>query len=151
MKKIFYAFLTLLLVGMIAGCSLETKESEEPAKEPEDHVIEIDDEEKTRDVIPDPEEILPDARLVIFDSEPNVFYQVKDFQDGDYEIYKEACKEVGFTDVQYQGGTDTTNMYWAYDEDHEYYLELGINHENQIIDIICSKVETDSGDAEETN
>lgn len=147
MKKLILSMVTFLLVGISVGCSASEKEEAESVKELPDIVIET--ETKATDILPDPEEVLPDARLVIFNTEPDVFYQVKDFKDGDYDIYKEACKEAGFTDVQYQGASETTDMYWAYDEDHKYYLELGINHENQIIDIICSKVKSDEENAEQ--
>lgn len=149
MKKITITIVTLLLVGIIAGCSTPEKEETKPVEKVPDLVIEVEPETKVTDILPDPEKVLPNARLVIFNTDPDVFCQVKDFQDGDYDIYKEACKEAGFTDVQYQGASETTDMYWAYDEDHEYYLELGINHENQIIDIICSKVKSEKETEEE--
>ena len=148
MKKYITVILSLLLVGIVAGCSGETKESTEPVQKVPDLVIEVD-EEKVIDVVPNPEEIFSEGGVVMLQNEPNVFYHVKDFEDGDYDLYLKACKDAGFTDVHYEGETEATRMYWAYDEDHEYYLELGINEETQIIDIICAKVKPESAAVEE--
>lgn len=148
MKKYVSAILVLLLVGILSGCSGGKKENPKQKTEVPDVTIDVS-EEKAADIIPDPEEVLPDARLVVLNSEPNVFYQVKDFEDGDYDLYLKACKDAGFTDVHYEGETEATRMYWAYDEDHEYYLELGINEETKIIDIICAKVKPESSAVKE--
>ena len=140
MRKLTAAILTLLLVGIIVGCSDETKEATESVQEVPDLVIEVE-EEKAIDVIPNPEEIFSEGGVVMLQNEPDVFYQVKNYKDGEYDAYLQACKDAGFTDIHYEGETETTRMYWAYDKAHEYYLELGINEENGIIDIVCKKVE----------
>ena len=51
MKKYITVILSLLLVGIVAGCSGETKESTEPVQKVPDLVIEVDEEKAIDDYI----------------------------------------------------------------------------------------------------
>lgn len=145
MKKYITVILTLLLVGIIAGCSGETKETTEPVQEVPDLVIETEEESlpKTSDAIPDPEEFFSEGSHVatLVYNEPHSYYQVTDYQDGEYEAYVDACEKAGFTDIQFKGGTDGNEMFLAYDENHKFYLDVGITPETGIISITVDLVE----------
>lgn len=146
MRKLIAAILTLLLVGIVVGCSGETKESTEPTEEPAVEVTEPSEEEalpKTSDAIPDPEEFFSEGShvAILVYNKPHTYYQVKDYQDGEYEAYVDACEEAGFTDIQFKGGTNGNEMFLAYDEKHEFYLDVGITPETGIISITVDIVE----------
>lgn len=157
MKKLLMIIVGLMFIFVIGGCSAETVKEDSNEQKAEDLKIETEkpEEEEGEEndyesrpifVVPDPEEVFPDAHVAILRNDEVVYFQLKEYEDGAYDEYKQICKDAGFDDVQYQGGSETTEMYWAYDRDHEYYLELGINEENNIIDIICTKVEEDKED-----
>lgn len=145
MRKLIAVILTLLLVGILYGCSGGTKEATEPVQEVPDLVIETEEETvpKTSDAIPDPEEFFSEGThvAILVYNKPHSYYQVTDYQDGEYEAYVNACVEAGFTDIQYKGGTDGNEMFLAYDENHEFYLDVGITPETGIISITVDLVE----------
>ena len=90
--------------------------------------------------------MFPDAHVaIILYNKPTTYYQVKEYADGDYEAYVDACIEAGFDDIQFKGGTDGNEMFLAYDQNHEFYLDVGISPEYGIINITCSV----AGDEEE--
>ena len=136
--------MTLLVIATFTGCGTNKTEtvdhsvqSIQSTKEPR---------VKTSEVIPDPEEMFPDAHVaILLYNKPTTYYQVKEYADGDYEAYVDACIEAGFDDIQFKGGTDGNEMFLAYDQNHEFYLDVGISPEYGIINITCSVAD----DAEE--
>lgn len=129
--------MTLLVIAMFTGCGMNKTETV-------DHSVQsIQSTEeprvKTSEVIPDPEEMFPDAHVaILLYNKPTTYYQVKEYADGDYEAYVDACIEAGFDDIQFKGGTDGNEMFLAYDQNHEFYLDVGISPEYGIINITCS-------------
>lgn len=129
--------MTLLVIATFTGCGTNKTEtvdhsvqSIQSTKEPR---------VKTSEVIPDPEEMFPDAHVaILLYNKPTTYYQVKEYADGDYEAYVDACIEAGFDDIQFKGGTDGNEMFLAYDQNHEFYLDVGISPEYGIINITCS-------------
>lgn len=129
--------MTLLVITMLTGCGMNKTEtvdhsvpSIQPTEEPQ---------VKTSEVIPDPKEMFPDAHVaILLYNQPTTYYQVKEYADGDYEAYVDACIEAGFDDIQFKGGTDGNEMFLAYDQNHEFYLDVGISPEYGIINITCS-------------
>ena len=151
-KKII--IVALLIIAMLAGCGTTKTETidhsassvqsteESQAKtskvtpEPEEPQV------KTSEVIPDPEEMFPDAHVsILLYNKPTTYYQIKEYTDGDYEAYVDACIEAGFDDIQFKGGTDGNEMFLAYDQNHEFYLDVGISPDYGIINITCSVVD----------
>lgn len=129
--------MTLLVIATFTGCGTNKTETV-------DHSVQsIQSTEeprvKTSEVIPDPEEMFPDAHVaILLYNKPTTYYQVKEYADGDYEAYVDACIEAGFDDIQFKGGTDGNEMFLAYDQNHEFYLDVGISPEYGIINITCS-------------
>lgn len=151
MKKFLVFIIAVLMTAIVAGCSGETKEST-PASEPVTAATEETTEEtteavakaKTIDVIPDPKEVFTEGNVAIIMSDPTAYYQVSGYQEGEYDIYVEACKEMGFTDIKHESEAENgTRLFFAYDEGHEYYLEVTINGENNLLDITCKPVEAE--------
>lgn len=135
--------MTLLVVAMLTGCGTNKTEtidhsapSIQSTEEPQ---------VKTSEVIPDPEEMFPDAHVaILLYNKPTTYYQITEYADSDYEAYVDACIEAGFDDIQFKGGTDGNEMFLAYNQNHEFYLDVGISPEYGIINITCSVVEEDS-------
>ena len=129
--------MTLLVIATFTGCGTNKTDTV-------DHSVQsIQSTEeprvKTSEVIPDPEEMFPDAHVaILLYNKPTTYYQVKEYADGDYEAYVDACIEAGFDDIQFKGGTDGNEMFLAYDQNHEFYLDVGISPEYGIINITCS-------------
>ena len=146
MKKFLVFIIAVLMTAIVAGCSGETKEStqtSEPVVETTE-ATEAVAKAKTIDVIPDPKEVFTEGNVAIIMSDPTAYYQVSGYQEGEYDIYVEACKEVGFTDIKHESEAENgTRLFFAYDEGHEYYLEVTINGENNLLDITCKPVEAE--------
>lgn len=146
MKKFLVFIIAVLMTAIVAGCSGETKEST-PTSEPvveTTEATEVVAKAKTIDVIPDPKEVFTEGNVAIIMSDPTAYYQVSGYQEGEYDIYVEACKEMGFTDIKHESEAENgTRLFFAYDEGHEYYLEVTINGENNLLDITCKPVEAE--------
>ena len=129
--------MTLLAIATFTGCGTNKTETV-------DHSVQsIQSTEeprvKTSEVIPDPEEMFPDADVaILLYNQPTTYYQVTEYTDGDYEDYVNACIKAGFDDIQFKGGTDGNEMFLAYDKNHEFYLDVGISPDYGIINITCS-------------
>lgn len=143
MKKRILIFLSLLLVALLAGCSAESKEKVETPKETTT-VTEVD----LKTAIPDPYDFFAEEDIaVLIDNEDSIYYQVKNYDEVKYTAYLEACKESGYTYVTCEIKTEESELYYAYDEDHQYYLQYGFGGEEKFIDIICDAVkEEEAGD-----
>lgn len=154
MKKKFVCMLIISLLALsLYGCSNDggkTSGTTEPSEsvDEENNTDEKSVKEPMRsesglttsEAIPDPEEFFSEGShvAILVYNEPHTYYQVTDYQDGEYEDYVDACKDAGFTDIQYEGGTDGNDMFLAYDEKHEFYLEVGITPDTGIIGITCN-------------
>lgn len=130
MKRNVFLMVVIMVVMMLSGCSGTSEE-----------VTETTEETETIDVIPNPEDIFSEGNVSIIMSDPTAYYQIKNYKDGEYETYLDACKEAGFTDVKHKSENDGNKIFMAYDENNEYYLELSLNGQNQLIDVVCTKVE----------
>lgn len=134
--------MTLLVIATFTGCGTNKTETVDNSVQS----IQSTEEPrvKTSEVIPDPEEMFPDAHVaILLYNKPTTYYQVKEYADGDYEAYVDACIEAGFDDIQFKGGTDGNEMFLAYDQNHEFYLDVGISPEYGIINITCSVADDD--------
>ena len=58
----------------------------------------------------------------------------------------EACKNIGFSDVTYEGENDGGKMFFAYTEDGEYYLEVMLGKQIEAIDVCCKTSTEDKAD-----
>lgn len=129
--------MALLVIAVLTGCSTNKTETIDHSAS---SVTSTEEPQvKTSEVIPDPEEMFPDAHVaILLYNKPTTYYQVTDYADGDYETYVDACIEAGFDDIQFKGGTDGNEMFLAYDQNHEFYLDVGISPDYGIINITCS-------------
>lgn len=132
--------MTLLIIAVITGCSTNKTDTIDHSTS---SVTSTEEPQvKTSEVIPDPEEMFPDAHVaILLYNKPTTYYQITDYADGDYKAYVDACIEAGFDDIQFKGGTGGNEMFLAYDQNHEFYLDVGISPEYRIINITCSVVE----------
>lgn len=135
MKKYMFIILSMMMVMTVAGCSEASKEKSEPISEASESVT------KAIDVIPNPEDIFSEGDVATIMTDPSAYYQVKNYKDGEYEEYVKACEEMGFTNVEHESESYGNKIFMAYDEDHEYYLEVSLVGQSQLIDIVCKEVE----------
>ena len=132
--------MTLLVITMLTGCGTNKTEtiglSTASIQSTEESQV------KTSEVLPDPEEMFPNAHVaILLYNKPTTYYQITEYADCDYEAYVNACIEAGFNDIQFKGGTDGNEMFLAYDQNHEFYLDVGISPDYGIINITCSVVD----------
>lgn len=135
MKKYMFIILSMMMVMTAAGCSEVSKEKREPKSEAYESVT------KTIDVIPNPEDIFSEGNVATIMADQTAYYQVRDYKDGEYEEYVKTCEEMGFTNVEHESESDGNKIFMAYDENHEYYLEVSLVGQSQLIDIVCKEVE----------
>lgn len=132
--------MALLVIAMLTGCGMNKTETVDHSASSIQSTEES--QVKTSEVIPDPEEMFPDAHVaILLYNKPTTYYQITEYTDGDYEAYVNACIEAGFNDIQFKGGTDGNEMFLAYDQNHEFYLDVGISPDYGIINITCSVVD----------
>ncbi|MCD7804552.1 MAG: hypothetical protein LUH03_05280 [Oscillospiraceae bacterium] len=91
------------------------------------------------ELIPDPEVYFDGSDIsVIYDgSETMYMCQVRNYQDGDYEVYVEECKTAGFTDIIYEMELDSGKMFAANSENGEYRADVSIAYDTEIITVTC--------------
>lgn len=96
---------------------------------------------KYADLIPKPEDIFKNGDVSIIDSDGGSAYifQVRNFEDEEYESYVSKCKEMGFTDVSYESENDGGKMFGAYTEDKQYWVEVLLGNDNGILAVTCKK------------
>lgn len=132
--------MTLLVIAMLTGCG--TTKTETINNSTSSITSTEESQVKTSEVIPDPEEMFPNAHVaILLYNKPTTYYQITEYADCDYEDYVNACIEAGFNDIQFKGGTDGNEMFLAYDQNHEFYLDVGISPDYGIINITCSVVD----------
>lgn len=141
MKKYIIIILAILLMTVFTGCSDKNDNKVETSGVTETNL---------RTAIPDPYDFFTEEDVVILiDNEESIYYQIKNYDGAKYNSYLQACKDFGYTDVTCEINTEESELYYAYDEDHRYYLKYGFGGEKKYIDIICDvvKVEKTEDDA----
>ncbi len=93
-------------------------------------------------MLPDPSAIFPNGKITIIDDDGGSAYtfQVTEYSDGEYEQFRDACKKMGFSDIQFDIVTDTNNKFEARSEDGKYYVSLQLlKDERAVLNVTCAK------------
>ena len=92
-------------------------------------------------MIPNPEEIFKNGEVSIVDKDGGSAYifQVRGFEDAEYETYVSKCKEMGFVDIAYESENDGGKMFGAYTEDGQYWVEVLLGNDNGILAVTCKE------------
>ena len=146
MKKIFLSIIAATMILTMPACSSETPiDSETGSQSTIEGTSNIDSEEapdiKYADMIPNPEEIFKNGEISIVDKDGGSAYifQVRGFEDAEYESYISMCKEMGFVDISYESENDGGKMFGAYTEDGQYWVEVLLGNDNGILAVTCKE------------
>ena len=89
-------------------------------------------------MVPDPNDYFSGAEITLLQNDDSGFYyMVKKFKEEDFDKYVDACKSGIFTDVDYSTINDAKKIYYIYDSEKKYRLELTMNTESGIVNLIC--------------
>lgn len=119
----------------------ESGESNNESEISSEAVEALETDTKYADLIPKPEDVFKNGEVSIVDSDGGSAYifQVRNFEDGEYESYISQCKEMGFTDVSYESENDGGKMFGAYTEDGTYWVEVLLGNDNGILAVTCKE------------
>ena len=133
MKRYILFGVTLLTMLFMAGCSGEQKTEDGDNSDSTDI--------KYADMIPDLETIFKDGTITVTDPDGGKAYmlEVTGYGDGEYESYIADCKDSGFTDISYETSHDRGKDFGAYTSDKEYWVQVNLDGENNVIYIICQQ------------
>ena len=121
MKKKVLLLVGLMLCLLLVGCGKEKESIVKPVS-----------------MVPDPSEYFAGAEITLLQNDDSGFYyMVKKFKEEDFDKYVDACKSGIFTDVDYSTINDTKKIYYIYDSEKKYRLELTMNTESGIVNLIC--------------
>ena len=146
MKKIFVFVIAATMILTITACSPETQtDSKMESQSTIEGTSSIESVEvsdiKYADMIPNPEEIFKNGEISIVDQDGGSAYifQVRGFENAEYESYISMCKEMGFVDVSYETENDGGKMFVAYTEDGQYWVEVLLGNDNGILAVTCKE------------
>lgn len=161
MKRAIIFLTTLIMMLLIVACSADTQtdvvtesqnentttenteseESDATSETNSEAVESLETDTKYADLIPKPEDVFKNGEVSIVDSDGGSAYifQVRNFEDGEYESYISQCKEMGFTDVSYESENDGGKMFGAYTEDGTYWVEVLLGNDNGILAVTCKE------------
>ena len=146
MKKIFVLIIAATMALTITACSSETPtDSEISSQLVTEGTSNIESEEasdiKYADMIPNPEEVFKNGKISIIakDGGSAYIFQVRGFEEAEYETYISMCKEMGFVDVSYETENDGGKMFGAYTEDRQYWVEVLLGNTNAILAVTCKE------------
>ncbi len=99
----------------------------------------INSDTRYAELIPDPKSVFMNGDISITDGDGGKAYifEVTGYADGEYESYISGCKEMGFEDVIYETNEKRSSDFGAYTNDGEYWVEVSLDKENDIIYVIC--------------
>lgn len=159
MKKIFVFVIAAAMMLTMNACSSGTQtdsatESQSKVEttssaESEESTAELENDSQSKevadikyaDMIPNPEEIFKNGEVSIVDKDGGSAYifQVRGFEDAEYETYVSKCKEMGFVDIAYESENDGGKMFGAYTEDGQYWVEVLLGNDNGILAVTCKE------------
>lgn len=64
-------------------------------------------------------------------------FRINGYTDEEYLLYVQACKDMGFSDVSYEGENETGKIFYAYDKDKKFYLQVVTLKKAEALDVIC--------------
>lgn len=148
MKKNVCLFITAMtLVCCFTACSEKSSDATANSSAIESSLAETSATESSEldicyaDLLPKTEDYFKNPEIITIDTDGGKAYafRIKGYQDGEYEAYINACKELGFTDISYEGENDGGKMFYAYSADKEYYLQVSLGNKIEAIDVSCKK------------
>lgn len=155
MRKITVFLLMVLAAVVLTACSNPPAESQidetsststeqqssETFSESSSGLTESETEIQYATLIPDPKEYFENGDITMVDEDGGKAYvfQIKNFQDGEYEAYVEKCKEMGFSDISYESENEGGKMFGAYTEDGMYWVEVLLGNDNGILSVTCKE------------
>lgn len=146
MKKIIIPMIATAMLLTMTACSSETSNdlnmrtqstNETTVKNETEEVPDI----KYADMIPRPEEVFKNGEVSIVDKDGGKAYifQVRGFEDAEYETYISMCKEMGFVDISYETENEGGKMFGAYTEDRQYWVEVLLGNDTGILAVTCKR------------
>lgn len=81
-----------------------------------------------------------DINIIDKDGGKAYAFRVNGYLDEEYLSYIQACKDMGFSDVSYEGENETGKIFYAYDADKKFYLQVVTIKEVEAVDVICKLV-----------
>ena len=160
MKKLIFALLSVMMVAAMTSCAGEAPvSSSQPLEESSSS---IDNSQATQSaatvssvaseevsyaaMIPDPNEVFTNATITITDDDGGKAYifNVTGYNDGEFDTFVTGCKDLGFTNVEYETTHDKGQDFGAYTEDGKYWVQVNLDSENEIIYVICQESKENS-------
>lgn len=104
------------------------------------------------DLLPKTEDYFKKGEVmdIVPDSGEQYVFRITGYQDGEYEAYIDACKDLGFDDVTYEGENQGGKMFFANSNDGKYYLEVMLGYQIEAIDVTCKLNTKDNSETEST-
>ena len=157
MKKTLFLAIPLCVV-ILAGCSstdaavMNEKQSqtesviaqsnEEISKTEATTFAAINEDVEPSELIPDPKDYFKDAIVnILWNDESSYSVEVTSYSLDEFEAYISKCKEMGFTQIEYEYRKIENNSgyFWANTKDNKYSLDVTTNSLNGTISITCGE------------
>lgn len=163
MKKATVIFLLGITIFTMSACGNNTQTVENNSTEVTEDKNNSTSEPKTEvdkkadiryaDLLPSTSDYFKNGKTNVIDQDGGTSYvfQITNYQDGEYESYVEACKNMGFDDVTYDGENDGGKMFYAYSNDGKYYLQVSLGYQIEAIDVICKESTKNKSNKNVTN
>ena len=89
-------------------------------------------------MIPNPQEyFLGDANITTLqDDDKGLYYYVENCSEDDYDKYVEKCKELGFSNIEYQSSDEKQKLFTATNDDGTYKLDVDMELNKKYVNII---------------
>lgn len=123
MKKKVLLLVGLMLCLLLVGC--EKGDSVKKTK-------------KMSEMIPNPQKyFLGDANITTLqDDDKGLYYYVENCSEDDYDKYVEKCKELGFSNIEYQSSDEKQKLFTATNDDGTYKLDVDMELNKKYVNII---------------
>ena len=143
-KKVLTISIGLFIMVLCSSCATSSSDDDKNTEMINDK-SKINSDIKYADMIPDPESIFKTGTITIIvpDGEEAYAFRITNYVDGEYETYVQECKQMGFSDIQYEGANEGGKMFMAYTSNKEYYLEVFLGNDINAIDVSCKKADND--------
>ena len=156
MKKLLAMVVSVIMVLCLVACGgdSDSSTSTTPSQEQASSVVsesqpvedssvmsEASEEISYASMMPDPAVIFPNGTITITDGDGGTAYifNVTGYADGEFESFVAGCKDLGFTQVEYETSHDKGQDFGAYTEDGAYWVQVNWDSENEIIYVICQE------------
>lgn len=162
-KKVWIIVIVVVLLLAMCGRGGSSTKTEEVKTNDSETVVETtaslaESESDTEpdicyaDLLPKTEDYFKNGEVmdIVPDGGEQYVFRITGYQDGEYEAYVEACKDLGFDDVTYEGENQGGKMFFANSNDGKYYLEVTLGYQIEAIDVTCKLNTKDNSETEST-